>query len=78
MLNYGKEIKINNDIYYLSDLEYKTPRQNIIIGLKNINYGRKTVAEDEYILLKREYIDMLYRMELTIAEIEYILGFEYI
>ena len=78
-------------MYYLSDLEYKIPRENIINGLKNINYGRKTVADDdqtfdldqskiehEYILLKREYIDMLYRMELTTDEIEYILGFEYI
>ena len=35
------EIKINNDIYYLSDLEYKIPRKNIINGLKNIKYGRK-------------------------------------
>ena len=38
----------------------------------------KRSADDEYILLKREYVDMLYRMQLTTEEIEYILGFEYI
>ena len=78
LIDMGKEIKIGEDLYYLSDLEYKIPRENIINGLKNIKYGRKLVSEDEYILLKREYVDMLYRMELTTEEIEYILGFEYI
>ena len=78
LLKYGKEIKIGEDVYYLSDLEYDLPRKNIINGLKNIKYGRKLISEDKYILLKREYIDMLYRMELTTDEIEYILGFEYI
>ena len=75
---YGNEIKINNDTYYLSDLEYDLPRKNIINGLKDIKYGRKLISKDDYILLKREYIDMLYRMVLTTDEIEYILDFEYI
>ena len=35
-------------------------------------------AEGEYILLEYEYVDMLYRMELTTEEIEYILDFQYI
>ena len=78
MLYYGKETKIGEDVYYLSDLEYKIPRENIINGLKIINYGRNMVSEDNYVLLKREYIDMLYRMKLTTEEIEYILGCEYI
>ena len=60
------------------------------MDLKNIKYGRKLISEDQtkgldqakldynYVLLKREYVDMLYRMRLTAEEIEYILGFEYI
>ena len=36
------------------------------------------IAEDKYILIEYEYIDMLYRMQLTTEEIEYILDFEYI
>ena len=65
-------------MYYLSDLKYEIPRKNIIDGLKNINYGRKLKAEGEYILVEYEYVDMLYRMELTTEEIEYILDFQYI
>ena len=66
-------------MYYLSDLKYEIPRKNIIDGLKNINYGRKVKAEDnKYILVEYEYVDMLYRMELTTEEIEYILDFQYI
>ena len=34
-------------MYYLSDLEYEIPRKNIINGLKNINYGRKLISEDQ-------------------------------
>ena len=29
---YGNEIKIGEDIYYLSDLNYETSRENIILG----------------------------------------------
>ena len=29
------------------DLEYNLPRKNIINGLKNINYGRKLISEDQ-------------------------------
>ena len=74
LLKYDNEIKIGGDLYYLSDLKYEIPRKNIIDGLKNINYGRKM----ENILVEYEYIDLLYRMELTTEEIEYILDFQYI
>ena len=73
-----KEIKIGEDMYYLSDLGYDLPRKNIINGLKNIKYGKKLISEDKQELNKTEYIDMLYRMELPAEAIEYILGFEYI
>ena len=51
-MKYGKEIKIGEDLYYLSDLKYEIPRKNIIDGLKNINYGRKLISEDKYILFR--------------------------
>ena len=56
---YGNEIKINNDIYYLSDLEYATSRENII----------KALTKQE----KLDMIDIKYRMKLTESEISRIL-----
>ena len=44
------------------------PRKNIIGGLKSLNYGCHYKDED---------IDTFYRMQVTIVEIEYILGYEY-
>ena len=48
---YGNEIKINNDIYYLSDLNYETSRENIIIAL---------IKQE-----KLDMVDIKYRMKLT-------------
>ena len=56
---YGNEIKINNDIYYLSDLNYETSRENIIIAL--------TKQE------KLDMVDIKYRMKLTESEISRII-----
>ena len=57
---YGKEIKINNeDIYYLSDLNYETSRENIILGL---------IKQE-----KLDMVDIKYRMKLTESEISRIL-----
>ena len=56
---YGKEIKINNDIYYLSDLDYPTSRENIILGL---------IKKE-----KLDMVDIKYRMKLTEYEISRIL-----
>ena len=49
---YGNEIKINNDIYYLSDLNYETSRENIILGL---------IKQE-----KLDMVDIKYRMKLRI------------
>ena len=56
---YGKEIKIGQDIYYLSDLNYETSRENIIKGL--------TKQE------KLDMVDIKYRMKLTESEISRII-----
>ena len=55
--------------YNLSDLDYKTPRKNIIKGLERMNYGRHYEDED---------LDMYLWMQLTIDENEYFLGYEFI
>ena len=55
---YGKEIKIDKDIYYLSDLDYNT-RKDIIEQLKINKYT--------------DIVDMRHRMKLTEDEIKYII-----
>ena len=57
---YGNEIKINNDIYYLSDLDYATSRENIIKGL---------IKQE-----KLDIVDIKYRMKLTESEISRIIN----
>ena len=58
MEKYGKEIKIDKDIYYLSDLDYNT-RKDIIEQLKINKYT--------------DIVDMRHRMKLTEDEIKYII-----
>ena len=60
--------------YYLPDLKYELLRKNVNKGLKEIIYG----WHDESGLVREEQIDMMFRMQLTIEEIEDILGFVYI
>ena len=55
---YGKEIKIDKNIYYLSDLNYNT-RKDIIEQLKTNKYT--------------DIVDMRHRMKLTEDEIKYII-----
>ena len=55
---YGKEIKIGEDIYYLSDLDYNI-RDTIISKLKDNNYT--------------DIVDLKHRMKLTDTEINFIL-----
>ena len=57
---YGNEIKIGEDIYYLSDLNYETSRENIIIAL---------IKQE-----KLDMVDIKYRMKLTESEISRILN----
>ena len=52
---YGNEIKIGDDVYYLSDLNYETSRENIILGL---------IKQE-----KLDMVDIKYRMKLTESEI---------
>ena len=56
---YGNEIKIGEDIYYLSDLNYETSRENIILGL---------IKQE-----KLDMVDIKYRMKLTESEISRII-----
>ena len=51
--------KLGNDIYYLSDLEYETSRENIIKGLRKQK--------------KLDMVDIKYKMKLTESEIDRIL-----
>ena len=57
---YGNEIKIGQDIYYLSDLNYENSRENIILGL---------IKQE-----KLDMVDIKYRMKLTESEISRIIG----
>ena len=56
---YGNEIKIGQDLYYLSDLDYETSRENII----------KALIKQE----KLDMVDIKYRMKLTESEISRII-----
>ena len=56
-------------IYYLSDLDYELSRKNFIEGLKRMKY------DCHY---NDEYLDMYCRTQLTIDEVEHLLGYEYI
>ena len=57
---YGKEIKLGQDVYSLSDLNYETSRENIIIGL---------IKQE-----KLDIVDIKYRMKLTESEISRIIN----
>ena len=52
--------KLGQDVYYLSDLNYETSRENIIKGL---------IKQE-----KLDMVDIKYRMKLTESEISRILG----
>ena len=57
---YGTEIKTSDGVYYLSDLDYST-REDIVIV--------KCLKKDEY----KDIVDLKYRMKLTTSEINFIL-----